>query len=115
VVEAFLAASRAGDLDAVLALLAPDVVRRADRAALAPGRPAEVCGARRVAEEITMFGANARFAELALVDGAVGVVIAPRGRLMLAIAFSIDGGKIAGYELIGDPARLARLDLAVLG
>jgi RNA polymerase sigma factor (sigma-70 family) len=114
VVEAFLAASRAGDVGAVLAVLAPDVARRADRAALAPGRPAEVRGARAVSKEIAAFGSNARFASAALVNGAVGVVVAPRGRLLLAIAFTIDGEKITGYELIADPARLQQLDVAVL-
>ena len=114
VVEAFLAASRAGDLDAVIAVLAPDVVRRADRAALPPGRATEVRGARAVAEEIVVFGRNARFAALALVNGAVGIVVAPRGRLQLALTVTIDGGKIVGYELIADPTRLQQLDLAVL-
>jgi RNA polymerase sigma-70 factor (ECF subfamily) len=114
VVEAFLAAVRAGDVDAVLAVLAPDVVRRADRAALPPGRATEVRGARAVSEEIVVFGSNSRFAEPALVNGAVGVVVAPRGRLLLALTFTIEGEKIAGYELVADPARLQQLDLAVL-
>jgi hypothetical protein len=103
VVNAFLAASRAGDVDAVIAVLAPDVVRRADRAALPSGRAAEVRGARAVAEEIVVFGRSARFAELALVNGAVGIVVAPSGRLQLALTFTIDGEKIVGYELIADP------------
>ncbi|HLH23282.1 MAG TPA: sigma-70 family RNA polymerase sigma factor [Chloroflexota bacterium] len=114
VVEAFLAASRAGDIDGVLAVLAPDVVRRADRAALPSGRATEVRGARAVAEEIVVFGRNARFAAPALVNGAVGVVVAPHGRLLLALAVRIEGEQIAEYELIADPARLQQLDLAVL-
>ena len=114
VVEAFLAASRAGDLDAVLAVLSPDVVRRADSAGISAGRPPEVRGARTVAEEIVVFGRNARFADLAVIDGAVGLVIAPRGRLKLAIAFTIEAERITGYELIAEPARLRTLDLAVL-
>lgn len=113
VVEAFLAASRAGDVDAVLAVLAPDVVRVGDRAALPAGRAAEVRGARAVAEEIVVFGRNARFAELALVDGAVGLLVAPRGRLVTALTFTVSGDQITGYELIADPARLRQLDLAV--
>jgi RNA polymerase sigma-70 factor (ECF subfamily) len=113
VVEAFLAASRAGDVDAVLAVLAPDVVRVGDRAALPAGRAAEVRGARAVAEEIVVFGRNARFAELALVDGAVGLLVAPRGRLVTALTFTFSGDQITGYELIADPARLRQLDLAV--
>ena len=114
VVETFLAASRIGDVDAVIAVLAPDVVRTADPAALPPGRAAEVRGARAVAEEIAVFGRNARFAEPALVNGAVGVVVAPHGRLLLALAITIEDEKITGYELIAEPARLHRLDLAVL-
>ena len=115
VVEAFLAASRAGDVDAVLAVLAPDVVRVADRAALPAGRATEVRGARAVAEEIVVFGRNARFADLALVNGAVGIVVAPQGRLRLALEFTIEDGRIAGYELIADAARLQQLDLAMVG
>ncbi len=114
VVEAFLAASRAGDVGAVVAVLAPDVVRRADRAALPSGRATEVRGARAVAEEIVVFGRNSRFAELALVNGAVGIVVAPRGRLRLALTVTIEHEKIVGYELIADPRRLQQLTLAVL-
>ncbi|HEY3503490.1 MAG TPA: sigma-70 family RNA polymerase sigma factor [Actinocatenispora sp.] len=114
VVEAFLAAARAGDLDAVLAVLAPDVVRRADAAAVGPDRAGEVRGARSVADEITVFGRTAGDAVVALVDGAVGVLVAPRGRLRLVVAVTVDGDHVASYELIGDPDRLARLDLAVL-
>jgi RNA polymerase sigma-70 factor (ECF subfamily) len=114
VVEAFLAASRAGDVDAVLAVLAPDVRRRADQAALPAGRAAEVRGARAVAEEIVVFGRNARFAEPALINGTVGAVVAPHGRLLLALTIAIDGEQITGYELIGDPTQLQHLDLAVL-
>lgn len=113
-VEAFLAASRAGDVDGVLAVLAPDVIRRADRAAVPAGRPAEVRGAATVAREIAAFGRNARFAAPALVDGAVGVVVAPYGRLRLAITVTVSGNRISAYELIAAPARLARLDIAVL-
>jgi RNA polymerase sigma factor (sigma-70 family) len=114
VIEAFLAASRAGDVDAVLAVLAPDVVRRASRSALPEGRPTEVRGARAVAEEIAVFGRNARFAEPVLLDGTVGVVVAPGGRLRLALTVRVEGERVAEYELIADPARLRQLDLAVL-
>jgi RNA polymerase sigma factor (sigma-70 family) len=114
VVEAFLAASRTGDLDAVLAVLAPDVVRRADRAALPPERARTVRGARPVAEEIVVFGRNARFAEPALVNGAVGIVVAAHGRLQLALTVTIEGEKIVAYELVADPTRLRQLELAVL-
>ncbi|MFJ6185021.1 sigma-70 family RNA polymerase sigma factor [Streptomyces sp. NPDC092295] len=114
VVEAFLAASRGGDLNALLAVLAPDVVRRADPAALPPGMATEARGARVVAEETMVLGRRARFAEAALVNGTVGVVVAPRGRLLLALTFTIEGERITGYEVIAAPARLRRLELAVL-
>ncbi|MEV6422328.1 hypothetical protein [Streptomyces sp. NPDC051662] len=74
----------------------------------------EVRGSRVVAEETMVIGRRARFAEVALVNGTVGVVVAPRGRLFLAITFTIDGERITGYEVIADPARLQRLELAVL-
>ncbi|MGW7005603.1 sigma-70 family RNA polymerase sigma factor [Streptomyces sp. NPDC054933] len=114
VVDAFLAASRGGDMDALLAVLAPDVVRRADRAALPSGVATTARGARAVAEQTVAFGRRSRFAEPALVNGAVGVVVAPRGRLLLALTFTIEGEKITEYEVIADPARLRLLDLAVL-
>ncbi|MGH3672693.1 MAG: RNA polymerase subunit sigma-70, partial [Pseudonocardiaceae bacterium] len=115
VVDAFLAAARRGDLDALLAVLAPDVVRRADPAALPPGAATQVRGAGTVAEETVAFGRRSRFAESALVNGRVGVIVAPRGRLVLALTFTIEGDLIATYEVIADPKRLASLDLAVLG
>jgi RNA polymerase sigma factor (sigma-70 family) len=114
VVEAFLAAARVGDLDAILAVLDPGVVRRADRAALPAGRATEARGADAVAQEIALFGSAARFAEVALVNGAVGAVVARRGRLRLVIAVTVDGDRITSYELIADPDRLRQLDLAVL-
>ncbi|QLH22982.1 sigma-70 family RNA polymerase sigma factor [Streptomyces sp. Rer75] len=114
VVDAFLAAARDGDLEALLAVLAPDVVRRADRAALPPGVPTTSRGARTVAKETTVLGRRARFAAPALVNGSVGVVVAPRGRLLLALTFTVEDGRIATYEVIADPVRLRGLELAVL-
>jgi RNA polymerase sigma-70 factor (ECF subfamily) len=114
VIEAFLAASRAGDIDAVLAVLAPDVVRRADRSAVPAGRPSEVRGAQAVAQEIAVFGKSAHFAEPALVNGSAGIVVAPHGRLQLALAVTIARERITGYELIAAPDRLRQLHLAVL-
>jgi RNA polymerase sigma-70 factor (ECF subfamily) len=114
VVEAFVAAARTGDVAAILAVLDPEVERRADRAALPADRPARVNGARAVAGEIAVFGTNARLARPALVDGDVGLLIAPRGRLLLALAFEFRGERVAAYDLVADPARLRGLDLAVL-
>jgi RNA polymerase sigma factor (sigma-70 family) len=113
-VEAFLAASRNGDLEALLAVLAPDVVRRADRAALPPDKDAVVRGASAVARETLVFGRRARYAEAALVDGAVGVVVAPHGRLSLVLAVTVVDDRVVAYDVIADPARLRDLDLAVL-
>lgn len=114
VVEAFLAAARGGDLASLLDVLAPDVVRRADAAALPAGAALETRGARAVAEETQVFGKRARYAEVALVDGAVGVVVAPRGRLVLALAVTVEGERVAAYEVIADPARLAALHVTLL-
>ncbi len=114
VVEAFLAASRAGDLEAVIAVLDPDVVRVADRAALPDGRPLRAREARTVAGEILVFGRRARFAAPALVNGDVGVVVAQDGRLQLVLLVTVAGDQVSRYELVADPARLAGLDVAVL-
>jgi RNA polymerase sigma-70 factor (ECF subfamily) len=114
VVDAFLAAARGGDLGELLDVLAPDVVRRADPAALPVGAAVEARGARAVAEETQVFGKRAHFAETALVDGAVGVVVAPRGRLLLALAVTVDGERVAAYDVIADPARLAALRITLL-
>ncbi|HEX5944771.1 MAG TPA: sigma-70 family RNA polymerase sigma factor [Acidimicrobiales bacterium] len=113
VVDAFLAASRDGDIDALLRLLAPDVVRHADRIGLPAGVATEVRGARAVAEETRVFMARARTAEVALVDGAPGIVVAPRGRLFAVLRVTVEDGRVAAFEVLTDPARLARLELAV--
>lgn len=112
VVEAFLAASRAGNFAALLALLDPDVVLRADVAALRPGETGEARGAEAVARRATQ--RRARWAQAALVNGAVGIVFAPRGHLRLVLRFTIARGRIAGIDIVGDPERLRELDLAVL-
>jgi RNA polymerase sigma factor (sigma-70 family) len=112
VVDAFLAAARGGDFDALVAVLDPDVVLRSDRGAVPAGASREVRGApavaRRAAKE------RARAARPALVNGAVGVVVAPRGRLLMVLGFTIRGGKIVEIDAIADPARLRQLDLALL-
>lgn len=114
IVDAFLAASRGGDLDALLAVLAPDVVRQADSAALPPGAATLVRGARTVAKETAGFARRSRFAASALVDGRVGVVMAPHGRLLLALKMTIVDDRITAYEVIATPSRLHTLPLAVL-
>src|SRR5713226_2171923 len=111
VVDAFLAASRGGHFGALLALLDPDVVLRADRAAVDMGSSQEVRGAAAVAET---FSGRARVAQLALIDGAVGAVWAPGGRPRVVFSFTITGGKIVEIDLLADRQRLRQIDLAIL-
>jgi RNA polymerase sigma factor (sigma-70 family) len=114
VVEAFLAASRSGDLDALVALLHPDVVLRADRSVGPTPEPLLVRGASSVAQGATAASERVRHTEPALVNGTVGLVMAPGGRLFLALAFTIADDRITEIDLIADPERLAGLELAVL-
>jgi len=114
VIDAFLAALRAGDITGLLAVLDPDVVVRADAVAARAGAAAEVRGAETWAKQAAAYRGGARFARPALVEGAVGVVLAPRGRLFRVLTFTISGGKIVAIDVVGDPARLGQLDLAVL-
>jgi hypothetical protein len=111
VVEAFLAASRGGDFDALLAVLDPDVVVRADRSAVQAGASAEVRGA---AEVASTFAGRARLARPALIDGAVGAVWAPGGQPRVVFGFTITHGRIVAIDILADPERLDQLDLAVL-
>ncbi len=112
VVDAFLAASRGGDFGALLAVLDPDVVFQADHAAVQAGGPQEVRGAAAVAK---LFSGRAQAAQSAQINGAVGVIVAPQGRLLLVLVPTITDGKIVKIEVIASPERLDRLDLAVLG
>jgi RNA polymerase sigma-70 factor, ECF subfamily len=116
VVEAFLAAARAGDFEGLLAVLDPDVVRRLDTVAAATGAPRELRGAQAVARGALAGSQRARSAPvaLALVDGSVGVIVAPRGRLSTVIVFKISRARIVEMDVIADPARLRQLHLAVL-
>ncbi|MGH3502927.1 MAG: sigma-70 family RNA polymerase sigma factor [Nocardioidaceae bacterium] len=114
VISAFLAAARAGDLAAILTVLAPDVVRYADPAALPPGAAAEVRGAHDVAEGTVLLAGRAQEAELALVNGTVGLLVAPRGQLQFALTFTIEANKITRYDVIADSERIRQLALAVL-
>jgi hypothetical protein len=111
VVDAFLAASRGGDFDALVAVLHPDVVLRADPAAVRTGASSEVRGAAAVANT---FSGRARAAQPALVNGAAGLVWAPRGRPQVVFGFTITRGKIVAIDLVADPERIRQLDLAIL-
>src|SRR5215204_2774247 len=112
VVDAFLAAARGGDFEALLAVLDPDVVLRADSGAVPAVASREVRGAAAVAKSAAK--GRARAARPALVNGEVGVVVAPRGRLLMVLGFTISDGKIVEIDAIGDRERLSQLDLALL-
>jgi RNA polymerase sigma-70 factor, ECF subfamily len=111
-VDAFFAAARDGDFDGLLAVLDSDVVLHVD--ATAAGTPTTIRGAHAVAANARAFSANARFAEPALVDGAVGIVVAPEGKLSLVLRFDVVDDSITAIDIAADPQRLRGLDLAVL-
>jgi RNA polymerase sigma factor (sigma-70 family) len=114
VVDAFLAAAREGDFEALVELLDPDVVLRVDRGAagLEPSREAH--GAAAVVERARMFAGGSRFARPALVNGAAGFVVAPGGRPVAVVGLTVAGGKIVEIDVLADRTRLRDLDLAVL-
>jgi RNA polymerase sigma factor (sigma-70 family) len=116
VVDAFLAAARDGDFDALLAVLDPDVVLRSDGGVGRAGLSREVRGAQAVAEQALTFSKFARSARArpALVNGAAGIVSwSPDGRLFSVMGCTVRYGKIVEIDILADPARLRQLDLAV--
>jgi RNA polymerase sigma-70 factor, ECF subfamily len=114
VAEAFLAASRGGDLAGLIAVLDPDVVLTSDAAAVPGGVARTIRGAQAVARGARVAAERSRYGRVALVNGAPGLVMAPGGRLVVALAFTFSEDKISGIDVIADPERLASLDLAVL-
>jgi len=114
VVEAFLTALRGGDFDGLLAVLDADVVVRADSAASPTGAAREVHGAATAATGAMQFSQYARFVQTAFVDGEVGLLWAPDGRLMRALKMTIVGERIVEIDVVADPARLRELDVAVV-
>ncbi|KAB2770285.1 sigma-70 family RNA polymerase sigma factor [Brucella anthropi] len=110
-VDAFLAAARGGDFDALVSVLDPDAVFRADDEAILQGSVPEIRGAGAVAEA---FKGRARSTLPALVDGGFGLVIAPDERRRIVLCLSFKNGKIAEIRAIANPESLARLDLAML-
>ena len=115
VAAAFLDAARGGDLSALVALLDSDVVLTGDGAAGPSGRPAVLRGSKLVARGAIVSAERARVSRLALVDGTVGIVYAPAGRLEVVLTFSVSPDRrITAIDIIGDPGRLARLHLADL-
>jgi Sigma-70 region 2 len=111
VVTAFLAASQRGDFAALLELLDPGVVLRADQAAVQIGAPGQLHGAHDVAGR---FSGQARAARLDLIDGAAELAWIPGGQPRVVFTFTITGGKITAIDMTADPARLRQLDLALL-
>jgi RNA polymerase sigma factor (sigma-70 family) len=109
VVDAFLAASRDGDFDALVTILAPDVVFRIDVGGRGPGAREPITGAEAVARQLLARGRPfARFARPAVVNGSAGVVVAPGGQPMAIVAFTIAQQRIAAIDLITDPEKLRR-------
>jgi RNA polymerase sigma factor (sigma-70 family) len=110
VVDAFLAASRAGDFEALLNVLDPDVVFRADVGPRVERLP--VCGAEEVARTILARGSPlAPFARPAIVNGGAGVIVVPADRPIAVVGFSVAGGRIVEIDLIADPVKIRRLRL----
>jgi RNA polymerase sigma factor (sigma-70 family) len=111
VVDAFLAAARGGDLDALVAVLDPGVVLRAEHA----GTSREVRGAAAVARSALGFAWLAEHARPVLVNGAAGIVAAPRGRPFSVLGFTVTRGRIAAVDILAEPARVRALGPGVLG
>jgi RNA polymerase sigma factor (sigma-70 family) len=113
VVDAFLAAARDGDFDALVALLDPEVVLRADRGAI-PGASRVLRGARIVAEAALTFAELAPLARPAMVNGAAGLVVGLRDQPISVLGFTVSAGRIVEIDILADPVRLRGLDLAIL-
>ena len=114
VTEAFIAAARGGDLEGLIAVLDPEVVLYSDATASPSGVPLTVHGAAAVAGGARAASARARYGSIALINGAPGLIMAPGGRLLIALTFTFSGDKISQIDVVADPDRLAALDLAIL-
>jgi RNA polymerase sigma-70 factor (ECF subfamily) len=114
VVDAFFAAARGGDFDVLVAVLDPDVVLRSDGGVSRPSVSVVVQGAETVASRALMFTQLSPFVRPAVINGAAGVVVAPAGRPVSIMAFTVRGGRIVEIYAIADPERLRQLDLPVL-
>ena len=114
VVDAYLAAARGGDFDALLQLLHPDVVLRADKAAGPSRAPIFLRGADVVARGAAAASVRAAVTQLALVNGGIGLVMADEGRPSVVLAFAFADGKISEIDVIADRERLRGLDLVIV-
>jgi RNA polymerase sigma-70 factor (ECF subfamily) len=115
IVDAFFAASRDGDFDALVAVLDPDVELRIDGGRLRPEATRVLRGADRVAGHTATYSTLYPFVRPALVNGAAGAVVAPGGRVFSVMAFTVTDGRITQIDALVDPERLAQLDLALPG
>lgn len=111
IVDAFLAASRSGDFDALVAVLDPDVVLRVDAAG---GVSTLVRGASEVARRALDFSQLAPYLHRVLVNGAMGVVAAPKGKVFSLTGFTVSRGRVVAMDILADPERLRRLDVTAL-
>lgn len=114
VVDAFLAALKRGDLAALMAVLDPDLVFRADRFAATAGRDVEIHGAANWAKNAVNYAHLIQAADLSLVDGGVGIVLAAEGRLSRVLKLRFNDDRISEVEVIADPERMHRMELAIL-
>ena len=110
VIDAFLAASRVGDFQALLEVLDPDVVFRLDAGGVAPRARPPVEGAEAVAAQILERGTPfARYARPAIVNGNAGVIVVPHEKPVAVVGFTVVGGRIAEIDVVADPAKLPAL------
>lgn len=114
VVEAFLTAARGGSVAGLIAVLDPDARLHADAAILPPGLSPDARGAETIAKRAVTFSQRSHVSAAALVDGRVGIVVAPHGQLLFVMRFTFRGDKIAELDLIGDPERLAKVEIHAL-
>ncbi|MDA0166419.1 RNA polymerase sigma factor SigJ [Solirubrobacter ginsenosidimutans] len=114
VVDAFFAAARDGDFDALVAVLDPDIVLRSDGGALRPGHSQILRGAEAVARQALTFARLSPYVQPILVNGAAGVLVAPNRRPYTVMGFTVAGGRIAAIDAMSDPERLRQLDLTHL-
>jgi RNA polymerase sigma factor (sigma-70 family) len=112
IVDAFVAASREGDFDALLRVLDPDVVMRLDRGERPPGASREIRGADAVVAQGFRMSGDGWLAEPAIVNGGAGVVITNRGRAFAVLGFTVSGDRIAEIDVLADAERLRRVDLS---
>ena len=111
VVDAFLTAAREGDVNALVAILHPDVTRTADPQGLPPGAPQFTAGIDAVLAETRLLQANARAARPVSIDGRPGIVVEIDGTVAAALLIQITDGQVSHYDVVADPHRLERLQI----